>query len=186
MNTVLTDEETIRQYLSSKPNQCFETLYTRYVNKVYQRCLSMTKDSDKAEDFTHDIFLKAFDKLDGFQEKSSFSTWLYAIAYNYCLDQLRLSKRLNTVAINANLEQSITESQEARLHEETLQLLKQSLNALSTNERVVLQLKYEDEMSIEEIAKLHNLTISAVKMRLKRGRERMHQFCLQQYSIQHA
>ncbi|MVM40248.1 sigma-70 family RNA polymerase sigma factor [Spirosoma sp. HMF3257] len=183
MNATLTDEEMIRQYLLSKPNQCFEIIYNRYVNKIYRRCLSMTKDSDKAEDFTHDIFLKAFDKLDAFQERSSFSTWLHAIAYNYCSDQLRLSKRFNTISISANLEQCISESQEARRHEETLQLVKQGLNTLSANERTVLDLKYEGGMSIEEIAKLHNLKLSAVKMRLKRGREKVYQFCLQQYPI---
>ncbi|WP_460911673.1 hypothetical protein [Spirosoma areae] len=48
MPTSLTDEETIRQILPSHPNQCFETLYNRYVSKVYRRCLSMTKDSEKA------------------------------------------------------------------------------------------------------------------------------------------
>eukprot|EP01031_Cornospumella_fuschlensis_P015460 gene15460-18893_t len=77
MDTSLTDEEMIRNYLTSQPNQCFETLYNRYVNKVYRRCLSMTKDSEKAEDFTQDIFLKVFSKLDAFQERSTFSTWLY-------------------------------------------------------------------------------------------------------------
>ena len=59
MNLVLSDEETIRNLLPNQPNQCFETLYNRYVNKVYQRCLYMTKDSEKAQDFTHDIFMKA-------------------------------------------------------------------------------------------------------------------------------
>jgi RNA polymerase sigma factor (sigma-70 family) len=183
MNNTLTDEEMIRQYLISKPNQCFEILYNRYVTKIYRRCLSMTKDSDKAEDFTHDIFIKAFGKLDDFQERSTFSTWLYAIAYNYCSDQLRLSKRFTTITISSHLEQYMTESQEGRLYEEALQLVRQALNRLSSNERTVLKLKYEEGMSIDEIAKLYNLKISAVKMRLKRGRERMHQFCLQQYAI---
>ncbi|WP_460967561.1 RNA polymerase sigma factor [Spirosoma migulaei] len=183
MNTTLTDEETIREYLFSKPNQCFETLYNRYVNKIYRQCLSMTKDSDTAEDFTHDIFLKMFDKLNAFQERSSFSTWLYSIAFNYCSDQLRLSKRFNTIAINSTLEQSISESKEAYLHEETLQLVKQALSILSANERTILKLKYEEGKSIDEIAQLYSLKTSAVKMRLKRGREKVHHFCLQQYSI---
>ena len=183
MNATLTDEETIRQYLYSKPNQCFETLYNRYVNKIYRQCLSMTKDSDKAEDFTHDIFLKMFDKLDGFQERSSFSTWIYSFAYNYCSDQMLLYTRLNMIAISATLEQSMTESKEAQLHEETLQLVKQALNILSTNERAILKLKYEEGVSIDEIAHLFGLKTSAVKMRLKRGREKVHQFCQQQYPI---
>ncbi|QMW03695.1 RNA polymerase sigma factor [Spirosoma foliorum] len=172
MMTSLTDEEMIRQCLTTQPNQCFETLYNRYVGKVYQRCLSMTKDSEKAEDFTHDIFLKVFDKLDGFQQRSSFSTWLYSIAYNYCADQLRIAKRLTTTGLNDDVD-CIDESHEALLHEETLQMVKQAMGTLSVEERSLLRLKYEDGMSIDEIAELYGLKSSAVKMRLKRSREKV-------------
>ncbi|WP_460961923.1 RNA polymerase sigma factor [Spirosoma litoris] len=172
MMTSLTDEEMIRQCLTTQPNQCFETLYNRYVGKVYQRCLSMTKDSEKAEDFTHDIFLKVFDKLDGFQQRSSFSTWLYSIAYNYCADQLRIAKRLNTTGLNDDVD-CIDESHEALLHEETLLMVKQAMGTLSVEERSLLRLKYEDGMSIDEIAELYGLKSSAVKMRLKRSREKV-------------
>ncbi|WP_317046713.1 RNA polymerase sigma factor [Spirosoma pollinicola] len=79
MHTPLTDEEMIRQFRTDQSSHCFEALYNRYVKKVYRRCLSMTKDPLKAEDFTHDIFLKVFNKLDAFQQRSSFSTWLYTI-----------------------------------------------------------------------------------------------------------
>ena len=82
MNAYLTDEETIRHYLPDQPDQCFDALYKRYVGKVYKRCLSMTKDSEQAQDFTQDIFLKVFSKLEAFQQRSTFSTWLYSIAYN--------------------------------------------------------------------------------------------------------
>ena len=99
----LSDEDMIRRYLPDQPTHCFETLYNRYVNKVYRRCLSMTKDPLQAEDYTHDIFLKVFNKLDAFQERSTFSTWLYSIAYNYCADQLRLGKRLSMMSINEDI-----------------------------------------------------------------------------------
>ena len=172
----------IRQCLPSQPNQCFETLYNRYVGKVYQRCLSMTKDAEKAEDFTHDIFLKVFDKLNAFQERSSFSTWLYSISYNYCADQLRIAKRLPTTTLEGSLEQNRAESTEAQLHEETLQLVKQAMETLSVKERSLLRLKYEDGLSIDEIAELYDLKPSAVKMRLKRSREKVQLVCAQQYA----
>lgn len=162
----------IRQCLPTQPNQCFETLYNRYVSKVYQRCLSMTKDSEKAEDFTHDIFLKVFDKLDAFQQRSSFSTWLYSIAYNYCADQLRLAKRFNTTGTEG-LEQHMDESYEAQLHEESILMVKQAMETLSLKERSLLRLKYEDGMTIDEIAQLYAIKPSAVKMRLKRSREKV-------------
>lgn len=177
MYKLLTDEELIRQLLPSQPNQCFETLYTRYINKVYRHCLSVVQDSDKAQDFTHDIFLRVFDKLDAFQQRSTFSTWLYSICYNYCSDQLKLAKRLQTSSLNNELKQNIPEPQEANLHEETLQRVSQALDKLSDEDRMLLKLKYECGMSLEEIAQLYALKLSAVKMRLKRSREKVQRLC---------
>ncbi|GAB3952142.1 RNA polymerase sigma factor [Spirosoma harenae] len=177
MNNSLTDEEMIRHYLPHQPNECFEKLYNRYVGKVYRRCLSMTKNAEQAQDFTQDIFLKVFHKLDAFQQRSSFSTWLYAIAYNYCADQIRVAKRLPTVALATSLEQTWTESMDAQIHEDTLQLVQQAMDRLSSQERIFLRLKYEDGLSVEEIAQLYDLKLSAVKMRLKRSRERLQLIC---------
>ena len=182
MTDLMSDEEMIRQYLPSQPNHCFETLYNRYVGKVYRRCLSMTKDPLKAEDFTHDIFLKVFNKLDAFQERSSFSTWLYAISYNYCSDQIRLAKRINFTTIEDELKHALPEHQEeSQVHEETLQLIKRVLGALSVKERMLLQLKYEDELSINAIAQACELNPSTVKMRLKRSRDKIQRLYSQLY-----
>ncbi|GAB4030491.1 RNA polymerase sigma factor [Spirosoma gilvum] len=181
MKSSLSDEEMIRAHLFTQPDHCFETLYNRYVGKVYQQCLQMTNHSEQAEDFTHDIFLKAFSKLDAFQERSTFSTWLYAIAFNYCADQIRLSKRMNTTAISEGHEQSMTESKDNQLQEETLHLVKQALETLSTNEQQILRMKYEEGRTIEEIAQLYKIKPGAVKMRLKRSRERIYHFCQKSY-----
>ena len=170
----------IRHYLPAQPNQLFETLYNRYVNKVYKRCLYMTKDSEKAQDFTHDIFIKAFDKLDDFQERSNFSTWLNRIAFNYCSDQLRIAKRLNTTPLDENHE--LSDSREAGLQEETLQLFQQALASLTLKEQTLLRLKYEQGMTVEEIAQIYRLKTSAVKMRLKRSREKLQQLCAMNYA----
>lgn len=178
----LSDEEMIRQYLPAEPAQCFEALYNRYVNKVYRRCLSMTKDPLKAEDFTHDIFLKVFHKLDAFQERSSFSTWLYSIAYNYCSDQIRLSRRLPVTEIDDESSFNIPEVKDSHLHEETLQLVNRAMLSLSVNEQNLLRFKYEDGLSIAAIAQTYNLKESTVKMRLKRSREKIHQLCEKMYA----
>lgn len=176
MNGKLTDEEMIRQFLPHQPNHCFETLYNRYADKVYRQCLSMTQDSEKAQDFTHDIFLKVFDKLDAFQQRSRFSTWIYSVAYNYCADQIRLSRRLNTTTLDDELEQRVSEPQETVMSEESIQLVKRAIENLSSDDQQLLRLKYEDKVSIEEIARTYNLSISAVKMRLKRSRAKIQQF----------
>ncbi|QDK79002.1 sigma-70 family RNA polymerase sigma factor [Spirosoma sp. KCTC 42546] len=182
MLTLFTDEEVILQFSDSHPRQCFETLYKRYFGKVYRRCLSMTRDHELAQDFAHDIFLKVFAKLDAFQQRSSFSTWLYAISYNYCSDQLRLAKRLKFDSLDNLLKQDIPDSDFAQLHEEKLQLVRDALAQLTMNEQALLHLKYEDGLTVNEIAGLYSLKDCTVKMRLKRSRDRMHKWCTQQYA----
>jgi RNA polymerase sigma-70 factor (ECF subfamily) len=172
-HALLTDEEVIQQVLPDQPNQCFESLYNRYVSKVYQRCLSMTHDSEKAHDFTHDIFLKVFDKLTSFQKRSSFSTWLYSVSYNYCSDQLRLGKKVLLTSFDNTCGEYIAESQESHLQEEALQLMRRAMAMLSVEERALLSLRYEDGLSIEEVAQLYSIGAGAVKMRLKRSREKL-------------
>ncbi|GAB3688891.1 RNA polymerase sigma factor [Spirosoma flavus] len=182
MRSALTDEEVIQRYFHTQPDQCFEALYSRYVNKVYRRCLSMTNDSFQAEDFTQDIFLKVFNKLDAFQQRSSFSTWLYSIAYNYCSDQLRHAKKVRFDSIEDDYEYDESETEASLLHDDTLELVKLAMNKLSDDERNMLQLKYEDGLSVEEISKIYNIKPSAIKMRLKRSRDKIQQMC-SQYSL---
>lgn len=173
----------IRQHLSQDPNQCFETLYKRYVSKVYQRCLFMTKDSEQAQDFTHDIFIKAFDKLEAFQQRSSFSTWLNSIAHNYCSDQLRLAKRLNVTSIDNGLEDNLSEPKEVQLAEESIQVVQLALANLPAKAQALLRLKYEEGLSIEQISEMYKIKTSAVKMRLKRSRAKIQEFYNQHYTV---
>ena len=180
-NDLITDEDVIRQYRANPSSDCFEALYNRYVNKVYRRCLSMTKSTEQAEDFTHDIFLKVFNKLDAFQERSTFSTWLYSIAFNYCSDQLRVAKRVNFSSFEEGLLQTPDDSSDAHLREEALQLVSKITKSLSVDEQALLQLKYEEGRSIDEIAQTYNISSSAVKMRLKRSRDKIEHLYLQQH-----
>lgn len=173
MHQQLRDEELIRMYLDTRRNDYFETLYKRYVSKVYRRCLSLTKDSDKAEDFTHDIFLRVYSNLNHFKERSAFSTWLYSISYNYCMDQLRVAHRSATVPLEEGTAYEAVDVDESEPVEYQLQYLSRALNAISTEEVMLLRLKYEEGLDIKDIAQRFNLKDSAVKMRLKRTRDKI-------------
>lgn len=181
MRSLLNDEELIREYRLTGQDNHFQSLYERYVGKVYRRCLSLTKDADQAEDFTQDIFLKVFTKLDRFEERSRFSTWLYSIAHNYCMDQLRSGKRLRVVSLEEEVTNEVADTDSDRLHEEALQRVNRAMDSLSPEETTLLRLKYEDQQSIETIAQQYGLTVSAVKMRLKRSRDKIEAFCRQPY-----
>lgn len=173
MKLNLNDEELIKQYLTTSPNDCFETLYDRYVSKVYNRCYSLTKDAEKAQDFTHDIFIRMFSRLDRFQGRSTFSTWLYSISYNYCMDQLRASKRMTTTGLENDADYDSIPANDSDDSEYSLQYLSEALSTLNPQEISILRLKYQDGLEIQQIADQMNITDSAVKMRLKRTRDKV-------------
>ncbi|GAB4044959.1 RNA polymerase sigma factor [Spirosoma jeollabukense] len=173
MSTFLTDEALIRTGPTEQDNPSFETLYTRYVGKVYGKCLSITRDSETARDFTQDIFLKVFQKLDTFEHRSSFSHWLYTVAYHYCMDQLKLAKRFPLSGLTDELAQHIGDLEAGDIHPEIGPLLHQALATLSAKEQALLRMKYEEGVSVEEIGQLEGLGSSAVKMRLKRSRAKI-------------
>lgn len=146
----------------------FETIYNRYISDVYQKCLSMTHDSQIAQDYTQDIFVLVFSKMSSFQNRSSFSTWLYSVSHNYCIDQIRTHKRFPTQSLADEAITIADQQDQSALREARLQILEKVLNRLPTHELALLRLRYERNLSIKEIAQHFQLTESAVKMRLKR------------------
>lgn len=169
----LRDEELIRMYLHTQQNNYFEALYNRYVSKVYRRCLSLIKDTTKAEDYTHDIFLRVYGSLGSFKERSTFSTWLYSISYNYCMDQLRQANRTATVSLDQEQEPHWIDSTDQEHLEIQFQQLAQAMRMISPEDTLILRLKYEDGLDIRAIAEQFALNESAVKMRLKRTRDKI-------------
>ncbi|QJD78608.1 RNA polymerase sigma factor [Spirosoma rhododendri] len=174
------DEELVHRFVETQQNQYFERLYERYCDKVYRKCLSFTKDPVKAEDLTHDIFLKLIVKLGGFKEQSKFSTWLYSITYNYCTDHVRSPTRRNEVYMDEGWERvEAVDDDMAEIAEMEAQRLKYALEQMPPDERTLLLMKYQDDVSIREIADVNGLTESAVKMRLKRSRDRLRKYYLE-------
>lgn len=176
----LNGEELIRMYLQTRHNNYFEIIYNRYVSKVYSRCLSLTKDSFRAEDYTHDIFLRVHESLEKFKAHSAFSTWLYSISYNYCMDQIRSAGR--TVSLDDQQTHALTESGDYETVEAQLQQLAVAMNSITPDETRMLQLKYEDGLDIRAIAREFALSDSAVKMRLKRTRDKIRRLYGEQYA----
>ncbi|GAB4044922.1 RNA polymerase sigma factor [Spirosoma jeollabukense] len=170
MEHSLTDSELIGQYLITQPRRCHELLYHRYRNKVYYKCLSMTRDPDLAQDYTQDIFIKALARLSQFSHRARFSSWLFAITHHYCVDQLHRSKRVRTVWLDDTFEWTFSEAVEPLDQEVRLLGLAQAIEQLSPLEQALLRLKYEQGWSLQALAKQYALKVDIVKMRLKRSR----------------
>lgn len=170
------DEELVKLFILTQNNSFFEELYERYADKVYRKCLTLVKDPAQAEDFTHDIFLKLIVKLGSFKEEARFSTWLYSITYNYCMDQLRVNRKRGETSLEEELELADEDVDVSVLIEDRdadARRLHRAIDHLSTEERSILMMKYLDDLSIKDIASVFKITESAVKMRLLRSRENL-------------
>ena len=84
-------------------NKAFETLLKKYRKSVYYLLLKMVKNADDAEDLTQEAFAKAFNSIEKFDSKFAFSTWLFRIATNNCIDFIR-KKRVQTISIDSSIE----------------------------------------------------------------------------------
>ena len=178
----LADEHLVYAFQTTLSTHPFDTLYRRYLDKVYQTCLFFTNDTQAAQDYAQDIFLKVFRKLDSFAHQSSFSTWLYAIAYNHCRDQHRLRKRLPTEPLAPDLVQTLAGSSPFTedADEDQLRLIERQLAKLSPLDEDLLRLRYERGLSVVALSQHYQLSESAVKMRLKRSRDRLRSLCVRE------
>lgn len=171
----MSDEQVIEKYLATQNGCYFSVLYERYSKKVYGKCLSMLKSQASAEDAVQEIFLKVMLNLSKFSGKSKFSTWLYSITYNFCIDKIRKNKRNLGVLVEdineygKDLEDEIDDS---RLLEVNIKRLKSVLNLIPEGDKAILLMKYLEEFSIKEICDIVEKSESAVKMQIKRAKEK--------------
>jgi RNA polymerase sigma factor (sigma-70 family) len=168
------DMNVIHSYLETQASQCFTVLYERYAGKIYSKCISMLKDEALAQDATQEIFTKIFLNLAKFSGKSRFSTWIYSITYNYCIDYIRRTKKKKDVFTD-DIEKApdiVDDVPDEELLEMEVSQLKKVLEELPTDDTAILLMKYQDGMSIKEISDAIDKTESAVKMRIKRAKEK--------------
>ena len=177
-----TDEELIAAITGEGKSELFGILYDRYADKVYRKCISFAHDREIAQDMVQDVLLKVFTQLSKFKGKSRFSTWLYAITYNYCVEHYRKNSRFNTVDIDEGPDMADMDDNEDELLEMRAPKLKFALDQVSPEEKMLLLMKYQDDISIKEIMENLNISESAVKMRLSRARKRVKKIIIEQES----
>ncbi|KAA3632711.1 MAG: sigma-70 family RNA polymerase sigma factor [Bacteroidetes bacterium] len=168
------DMNVIHSYLETQASQCFTILYERYAGKIYSKCISMLRDEALAQDATQEIFTKIFLNLAKFSGKSRFSTWIYSITYNYCIDYIRRTKKKKDIFTD-DIEKApdvIDDVPDEELLELEVEQLKKVLSELPPDDTAILLMKYQDGMSIKEISETLEKTESAVKMRIKRAKEK--------------
>jgi len=174
----LSDEELVEAIVNTNNTLLFETLYDRYAGLVYNKCYGFAKDGDEAKDLTQDVFLKLFVKLASFKGKSKFSTWLYAFTYNHCVNYVtrNTAKKFEKQSVDykdiENLSDDYDEDDPSFLNMK-VEKLKVALELISPEEKMILLLKYQDYLSIKEIENALGIGESAVKMRIKRAKDKL-------------
>ena len=161
----------------------FEQLLLEHQKNVYNLCYRMAGNPDDAMDLSQETFLRAWRCLDQYQFASAFSTWLYRLCSNICIDFLRRRRRQQTVPLtfeDADGEEqtyAVPDVQPLPEEQVELKLTRETLAAamaqLLPEHRAVLQLRVVTEMSYEQIADVLDLQIETVKSRLSRARNQL-------------
>lgn len=157
----------------------FSVLVERYQNMVYSLALKLLKKPEEAEEMAQDTFVKAYQKLDTYEGKSKFSTWLYSITYNACISELR-KRRIEFKSLD---DRQISDQDEQKMHdyyretkkEDQEKYLNLALSKLPEDDQVLVTLYYYENQSMDEISVITGLTVSNIKVKIHRARKKMYE-----------
>lgn len=159
-------------------SHAFEALVSRYDKKVLSIAMRYVKSEDDAQDIYQEVFLRVFKNLSNFEFKSEFSTWLYRITVNVCLNFLEKQKKINALSIYENfggedddnsfsfestLKAKDLNPEENLSNKEKGELIKDAIETLSPKQKMVFTLKHFEELKIKEIAEIMDCTEGTVK-----------------------
>lgn len=159
----------------------YEELISRYETKVHNLAMRLTRNSEDAEEVLQDVFLTVYRKIDGFEGKAKFSSWLYRITVNAAFMKLRKRKQDQSVSLDDMLphlqNKAITQKtaygaagDSLALNNEVREALEGAIHRLPDEYRAVFVLRDIDGLSNKEVGEILNLSIPAVKSRLHRSR----------------
>lgn len=193
---VMSNVNTLSNKLSSKALEDYELvqvailgdqkayaeLMERYRQSVFHTMLKMVNNRDDADDLTIEAFGKAFNKLNSYAPRYAFSTWLFKIAINNCIDHIR-KKRLHLLSIDDpieydsdydythNIKAIQLDPEEKFIRDQKVQLMRLMLNKLSYKYRLMIELRFFEEKSYEEISLELGIPLGTVKAQLFRAKE---------------
>ena len=159
--------------------KAFSSLLNRYRDTIYFMLLKMVNNTSDAEDLTIEAFGKAFRNLDSFTPEFAFSTWLFKIATNNCIDFIR-KKQVSPSSLNhfqddpesltINIQSDLPDPEEALINDQKIAVLRDIVKQLKPRYRNLIELRYFKEYSYEEIASELKLPIGTVKAQLFRAK----------------
>ncbi len=188
INTKLTDKalrdyDLVRLALEKGDQKAYADLMNNYRDSLYYMLLKMTNDATDADDLTIEAFGKAFKNLSQYTPDFAFSTWLFKIATNNCIDFIRRKKKM-TFSMNKGYDNNNETSEMAQnipfegldpeekfIESQKIKLMRQVVERLKPHYRTLIELRYFNEFSYEEISVELDLPLGTVKAQLFRARE---------------
>jgi RNA polymerase sigma-70 factor (ECF subfamily) len=172
------DAELVRQTLCGHTS-AYNGLVQRYQRQVYNLAYRMLGNAEDAGDLVQDTFLRAFGALASFRQDASFLTWLYKIASNLCIDQLRSRKAKGALSLDVELEEGREPAAESRqsapedtaVRSAVQDIVHHAIQNLPERYRIVVVMRHLHDMSVEDIARSLDLPTGTVKTHLFRARE---------------
>lgn len=159
----------------------YTSIMSRYKETIYYLILKMVRDNDDAEDLTLEVFGKAFQRLGQYTSQYAFSTWLFRIATNHSIDYIR-KKRLDTISIDKDLKSDEGASwsmdigcdnkdpEERYIEKQKIDMMREGVEKLKEPYKKLLELRYFDEYSYDEISEELDIPLGTVKAQLFRAR----------------
>jgi RNA polymerase sigma factor (sigma-70 family) len=172
----------VERAIHQNDQKAYAELMKRYRKSVFHLVLKMVHNSDEAEDLTIEAFAKAFKGLQKFNPEYTFSTWLFRIATNNCIDYIR-KKRVQTTSIDNPMKDSDGDEmsfdikdnalnpEDANIRQQKIELMRTIVTMLPSKYQVLIRMRYFQELSYEEIAQNMDFPLGTVKAQLHRAKE---------------
>ncbi len=183
------DYHLIRAALDKNDRNAYAELLSNYRDSIYYMLLKMTSNSSDAEDLTIEAFGKAFKKLDQYAPNYAFSTWLFKIATNNCIDFMRRKKQYTYsldkdyqgeegTSMANQIPADTLDPEEELIKSQKITIMRTLVTRLKPHYRVLIELRYFKEYSYEEISSELNLPLGTVKAKLFRARDLLNNILL--------
>ena len=176
------DYELIQRAIHKKDDSAYTELMSRYKDSIYFMLLKMVRNKDDAEDLTLEAFGKAFMNLEQYSPKFAFSTWLFRIASNNCIDHLR-KKKMETTSIDIDyssddnnapyifLPSTGRNPEEEAIRNQKFKLMRELVSELKPQYKLLIEMRYFKGLSYDEISTELDLSLGTVKAQLYRARK---------------
>jgi len=176
------DYDLIRKAIDFNDRNAYADLMGNYRDSIYFMLLKMTNNKDDAEDLTIEAFGKAFKKLEQYTPNYAFSTWLFKIASNNCIDFIR-KKKHHLISLDKEFQDEagtelaqripseVLDPEEELIKSQKIKIMREVVDKLKPHYRILIELRYFKEYSYEEIAQELNLPLGTVKAKLFRARD---------------